>query len=63
MQTNLPLKWRVQGDNVKVKLKPLGDVPVSGSRTFKATTNLSQIILTAETEQGQSGKRAFLLAR
>ncbi|MEH2247666.1 COG1470 family protein [Nostoc sp.] len=55
------LNWQVQGDGVKVKLEPLGDVPASGSRTFKATTNLSQIILTAETEQGQSVKRAFLL--
>lgn len=55
------LNWQVQGDDVKVKLEPLGDVPASGSRTFKATTNLSQIILTAETEQGQSVKRAFLL--
>ncbi|MEH1841140.1 MAG: hypothetical protein V7L20_20870 [Nostoc sp.] len=55
------LNWQVQGDSVKVKLEPLGDVPTSGSRTFKATTNLSQIILTAETEQGQSVKRAFLL--
>ncbi|MEH2364204.1 COG1470 family protein [Nostoc sp.] len=55
------LNWQVHGDGVKVKLEPLGDVPASGSRTFKATTNLSQIILTAETEQGQSVKRAFLL--
>ncbi|MEH2286824.1 COG1470 family protein [Nostoc sp.] len=55
------LNWQVQGDSVKVKLEPLGDVPASGFRTFKATTNLSQIILTAETEQGQSVKRAFLL--
>ncbi|MBH8575438.1 hypothetical protein I8752_20985 [Nostocaceae cyanobacterium CENA369] len=55
------LNWQVQGDGVKVKLEPLGDVPASGSRTFKATTNLSEIILTAETEQGQSVKRAFLL--
>ena len=57
----MTLNWQVQGDDVKVKLEPLGDVPASGSRTFKATTNLSQIILTAETEQGQSVKRAFLL--
>ncbi|RUT01483.1 hypothetical protein DSM106972_065800 [Dulcicalothrix desertica PCC 7102] len=55
------LKWRVQGDGVKVKLEPFGDVPASGSKTFKVTTNLSQITLTAETEQGQSAKRAFLL--
>ncbi|RCJ40119.1 hypothetical protein A6770_38105 [Nostoc minutum NIES-26] len=55
------LNWQVQGDDVKVKLEPLGDVPANGSRTFKATTNLSQIILMAETEQGQSVKRAFLL--
>ena len=55
------LNWQVQGDNVKVKLEPLGDVPASGSRTLKATTNLSEIILTAETEQGQSIKRAFLI--
>lgn len=55
------LKWKVQGDGAKVKLEPLGDVPASGSRTLKATTSLSQIVLTAETEQGQSVKRAFLL--
>lgn len=57
----ITLNWQVQGDGVKVKLEPLGDVPTSGSRTFKATTNLSEITLTAETEQGQSVKRAFLL--
>jgi hypothetical protein len=55
------LNWQVQGDDVKVKLEPLGDVPASGSRTLKATTSLSEIVLTAETEQGQSIKRAFLI--
>ncbi len=55
------LNWQVQGDDLKVKLEPLGDVPARGSRTLKATTNLSEIILTAETEQGQSIKRAFLI--
>ncbi|PSB28213.1 COG1470 family protein [Chlorogloea sp. CCALA 695] len=55
------LNWQVQGDDAKVKLEPLGDVPASGSRILKATTNLSEIILTAETEQGQSIKRAFLI--
>ena len=55
------LNWQVQGDGVKVRLEPLGDVPARGSRTLKATSNLSQIILTAETEQGQSVKRAFLI--
>lgn len=55
------LNWQVQGDDVKVKLDPLGDVPASGSRTLKATTGLSEIVLTAETEQGRSIKRAFLI--
>lgn len=55
------LNWQVEGDDVKVKLEPLGDVPASGSRTLKATTNLSEIILTATNEQGQSLKRAFLI--
>lgn len=55
------LNWQVQGDSVKVKLEPLGDVPARGSRILRATTNLSEIILTAETEQGQSVKRAFLI--
>lgn len=55
------LNWQVQGDGVKVNLEPLGDVPVSGSRTFKATANLSEIILTAQNERGQSVKRAFLV--
>ncbi len=55
------LNWQVQGDDIKVKLEPLGDVPARGSRTLKATTNLSEIILTAETAQGQSVKRAFLI--
>lgn len=55
------LNWQVQGDDAKVKLEPLGDVPASGSRTLKATTGLSEITLTAETEQGQSVKRTFLI--
>jgi len=55
------LNWQVQGDGAKVRLEPLGDVPSRGSRTLKATASLSQIILTAETEQGQSVKRAFLI--
>jgi hypothetical protein len=55
------LNWQVLGDNVKVKLEPLGDVPASGSRTLKATAGLSQITLTAGAEQGQSVKRAFLI--
>jgi hypothetical protein len=54
------LNWQVQGDDVKVKLEPLGDVSASGSRTLKATTGLSQVTLTAEAE-GQSVKRAFLI--
>lgn len=58
---DVTLNWQVQGDDVKVKLEPLGDVPASGSRTLKATTSLSEIVLTAETEQGQSIKRAFLI--
>ena len=57
----ITLNWQVHGDNVKVRLEPLGDVPASGSRTLKATTGLSEIILTAETEQGQSVKRTFLI--
>ena len=57
----ITLNWQVHGDNVKVRLEPLGDVPASGSRTLKATTGLSEIILTAETEQGQSAKRTFLI--
>ncbi len=56
----LNLNWQAQGDNVKVKLEPLGDVPASGSRTLRATTGLSQVTLTAEAE-GQSVKRAFLV--
>ena len=55
------LNWQVEGDDVKVKLEPLGDVPASGSRTLKATTSLSEVILTAENEQGESVKRAFLI--
>ena len=55
------LNWQVEGDDVKVKLEPLGDVPASGSRTLKATANLSEIILTAEDEQGESVKRTFLI--
>jgi hypothetical protein len=55
------LNWQVQGDDVKVKLEPLGDVPASASRTLKATKNLSQITLTAQNEQGQSVQRAFLV--
>jgi hypothetical protein len=55
------LNWQIQGDDVKVKLEPLGDIPANGSRTLKATTGLSQITLTAEAEQGQSVKRAFLV--
>ena len=55
------LNWRVQGDDVKVKLEPLGDVPASGSRTLKATTGLSEITLTATNEQGESVKRTFLV--
>lgn len=57
----ITLNWQVRGDDVKVKLEPLGDVPASGSRTLKATTGLSKIILTAQTEQGQSVKRTFLI--
>ena len=57
----ITLNWQVDGDNVKVRLEPLGDVPASGFRTLKATTGLSEIILTAETEQGQSVKRTFLI--
>jgi hypothetical protein len=57
----IDLKWQVQGDGAKVKLEPLGDIPSSGSKTLKATTGLSQIMLMAENEQGQSVKRAFLL--
>ena len=55
------LNWQIEGDDVKAKLEPLGDVPASGSRTLKATTGLSEITLTAETEQGQSVKRTFLI--
>jgi hypothetical protein len=57
----ITLNWQVPGDDVKVKLEPLGDVPASGSRTLRATASLSEIILTAETEQGQSVKRTFLI--
>ncbi len=55
------LNWQVQGDDLKVKLEPLGDVPASASRTLKATKNLSQITLTAQNEQGQSVQRSFLV--
>lgn len=55
------LKWQVQGDDVKVKLEPLGDVPASASMRLKATEGLSQITLTAQNEQGQSVQQAFLI--
>jgi hypothetical protein len=55
------LKWQVSGDDAKVKLEPLGDVPASGSKVLKATTGLTQVVLTAEAEGSQSIKRAFLV--
>ena len=55
------LNWQVQGDDVKVKLEPLGDVPASASMKLKATEGLSQITLTAQNEQGQSVQHAFLV--
>ena len=58
----ITLNWQIEGDdNVKVRLEPLGDVPASGSRTLKATVGLAEITLMAETEQGQSVKRTFLI--
>ena len=57
----ITLNWQIEGDDVKVKLEPLGDVPASGSLTLKATSDLSEITLSAETEQGQSVKRTFLI--
>lgn len=55
------LNWQVQGDDVKVKLEPLGDVPANASRTMRATRSLSQITLMAQNEQGQSVQRTFLI--
>ncbi len=57
----ITLKWLVQGDDVSVTLDPFGNVPASGSSTLKATTNLSQVALTATNNQGQSVKQAFLV--
>ncbi|MGB7417081.1 MAG: hypothetical protein WA902_23000, partial [Thermosynechococcaceae cyanobacterium] len=57
----MTLNWQVEGDDLKVNLEPLGDVSTKGSKTFKATTGLSQIVLTAANKQGQSVKRAFLI--
>lgn len=57
----ISLKWLVQGDDVSVTLDPFGNVAASGSSTLKATTNLSQIALTATNNQGQSVKQAFLV--
>jgi hypothetical protein len=54
------LDWAVQGDDVKVRLEPLGDVPSHASKTLKATQHLSQITLTAANER-QSVQRAFLI--
>ncbi|PSB60015.1 hypothetical protein C7B79_27345, partial [Chroococcidiopsis cubana CCALA 043] len=57
----ITLKWQTLGDDVNVTLQPFGDVAASGSRTLKATTNLSQIVLTVTNERGQSVKQAFLV--
>ncbi len=55
------LEWQIEGDDLTVNLEPLGDVTTHGSRTLKATKDLSQIILTAVNQQGQSVKRSFLV--
>jgi hypothetical protein len=57
----IDLRWQVSGDNVKVRIEPLGDLPTSGAKTLKATTGLSQIVLTAQAEGEQFVKTAFLL--
>ena len=57
----ITLKWQVKGNDVNVTLDPFGNVATSGSSTLKATTNLSQIALTATNNQGQSVKQAFLV--
>jgi hypothetical protein len=56
----IDLRWQVSGD-AKVQIEPLGDVPASGSKTLKATTGLSQIVLTAQAAEDQSVKQAFLV--
>ncbi|MDV2997183.1 MAG: hypothetical protein N4J56_006888 [Chroococcidiopsis sp. SAG 2025] len=58
---NITLKWQIQGDDLNVSLDPFGNVTASGSTTLKATTNLSQIVLTATNDRQQSVKQAFLV--
>lgn len=58
---NITLKWQTKGDDVNVTLDPFGNVTASGSSTLKATTNLSQIVLTVTNNQQQSVKQAFLV--
>lgn len=57
----ITFKWQVKGNGVNVTLEPFGNVAASGSSTLKATTNLSQIVLTATNSHGQSVKQAFLV--
>jgi hypothetical protein len=57
----ITLKWQIEGDDLNVKLSPIGNVPASGSITLKATTNLSEIVLTATNKHGQSISQAFLV--
>jgi hypothetical protein len=57
----IDLRWQVSGDNIKVQIEPLGDLPSSGAKALKATTGLSQVVLTAQAEGKQSIKKAFLL--
>lgn len=58
---NITLKWQIKGDDVNVTLDPFGNVAASGFSTLKATTNLSQIVLTATNNHGHSVKQAFLV--
>jgi hypothetical protein len=55
------LAWQIEGDDLTVNLEPLGNVPAHGSRTLKATKELSQVILTVANKQGISIKQAFLV--
>jgi hypothetical protein len=57
----IDLRWQISGDNVKVQIEPLGDVPSGGFKSLKATTGLSKIMLIAQAEGEQSIKQAFLV--
>lgn len=57
----ITLKWQTVGDDVNVTLDPFGNVAASGSRALKATTNLSQIVLTVANDLGKPDKQVFLV--